>query len=235
MAKIVRKLMKRFGSTGGTNSIATFGSLAASAPARTTGALADPDTIQSLSNWLTGWYGAVLGDNSPAIEDMNAAMFVFAYQLAYLMQTGTAEWNSATVYYTGSLVNNGSGVLYRSLTDDNTGNALTDTVNWALAGGKLNVLSVTTTHSILAAENGFTFETDIATVGYNFQLPSPAAVGSGFNFAIVDKTGSFNAVNFPTLVRFGTEKIMGLQASFNMKSTWGAYRFYTDGTDWFQY
>lgn len=234
MAKLTRKLMKLFGSTAGTNAIAKFGSLAAGSATRYTGATADPDNIQALGNWLTGWYGAVLGGNSPAIEDMNGAMFVFAYQLAYLMQTGVPEWNSGTTYYIGSLVNNGSGVLYRSLTDTNLNNVLTDTTNWALSNGKLNVLNVSAVHAIVAAENGFCYDTDVSTVGFNFTLPSPAAVGSGFNFSIIDKNGSFNTTNFPTLVPFGPDKIMGLNSNFLMKSTWSQWNFYTDGTDWFQ-
>ncbi|PMZ30506.1 hypothetical protein C1X25_36230, partial [Pseudomonas sp. GW247-3R2A] len=76
----------------------------------------DPTVIQSLSNWLTGWFGAVVGGNSPAIEDMNAVCFVYAYQLAYLMQQGIPEYDSGTTYFTGSLCTSG-GVIYRSLQD----------------------------------------------------------------------------------------------------------------------
>lgn len=128
MAKIPRKLMKQFGSAAGVDQIAQFGSLFAGTPALYTGS-ADPDAVQGLANWLTGWFGAAIGGNSPAIEDMNAAFFVMAYQLSYIFQAGVAEWNTDTIYYTGSLVNDG-GVLYKSLTDDNTGNAVTDITNW---------------------------------------------------------------------------------------------------------
>lgn len=131
MAKIARKTQKIFGSTAGFQQIAQFGSLAASAPVFTT----DPDVIQALSNYLQGWYAAVIGANSPAIEDMNAVLFLYAYQLAYMMQEGVAEWDAGTTYYTGSLVNDGSGVLYISLTNNNTGNLLTDFANWGYYGG----------------------------------------------------------------------------------------------------
>lgn len=130
MAKITRKVQKIFGQTAGLNQIAQFGSLAASTPTYTT----DPDTIQALSNYLQGWFGAVVGSNSPAIEDMNALCYLFAYQLAYLMQEGVPEWNSQTTYYTGSVVNDGSGNLYTSLIDTNLNNALTDGTKWAMQG-----------------------------------------------------------------------------------------------------
>lgn len=126
MAKITREVAKIFGSTAGVNQIGQFGSLAAGSPAYST----DPGTIQNLSQWLSGWFEAVIGANSPAIEDMNAFCYVVAYQIAYLMQTGVAEWNSETTYYIGSLANDGLGNTFVSITDDNLNNALTDGANW---------------------------------------------------------------------------------------------------------
>jgi alpha-tubulin suppressor-like RCC1 family protein len=130
MSKILRKVSKIFGSSAGTNQIAEFGSLAAGSPTFTT----DPVVIQSLSNFLTGWFGAVVGANSPAIEDMNALCYLYAYQIAYLMQAGVPEYDATTTYYTGSLVNS-AGSLYRSVVDNNTGNALSNSSYWALAAG----------------------------------------------------------------------------------------------------
>lgn len=126
MAKIARATMKIFGSSAGANQIAQFGSLNAGSPTFTT----NVTTIQALSNYLVGWYNAVIGGNSPAIEDMNALFYLYAYQLAYLFQTGIAEWDSGTTYYTGSLVNDGLGNIYTSLLDTNLNNALTNTTYW---------------------------------------------------------------------------------------------------------
>lgn len=126
MAKLVRKSQKVFGSTAGTNERGVIGSFAAGSPAYST----DPDTIQSLSNFLQGWYGVVVGQNSPAIQDMNALDFLLTRQLAYLFQSGVAEYDSGTTYYIGSLASDGFGGTYVSITDDNTGNALSDTSNW---------------------------------------------------------------------------------------------------------
>lgn len=133
MAKITRVVAKIFGSGAGVNQIAQFGSLFAGAPAFTT----DPVQVQNLSNWLTGWFAAAIGGNSPAIEDMNAVMYVYAYQLAYLMQAGVAEWDATTTYYTGSLVNDGSGAIYVSRTDGNINHLVSDATYWKLVSGNV--------------------------------------------------------------------------------------------------
>jgi hypothetical protein len=133
MAKITRVLAKIFGTGAGTDQRSVFGSLFAGAPAFST----DPELIQSLSNWEDGWFSAAIGGNAPAIEDMNSALFVLAYQIAYQMQAGVPEWNTDTVYYIGSLANSATGVTYVSRTDDNQGNALSDTANWKVVGGNI--------------------------------------------------------------------------------------------------
>ena len=125
MAKIARKNQKIFGSNAGATEIGQFGSLKAASPAYTT----DPETIQALSNYLDGWYEAVIGGNSPAIQDMNALCYLFGYQLSYLFQAGVPEWNTDTTYYIGSLVQSG-GILYRSITDTNSGNDPASSAEW---------------------------------------------------------------------------------------------------------
>lgn len=130
MAKITRKVAKIFGSSAGANQIAKFGSLAAGSPATYSGATADPATIQSLGNWLSGWFAGVEGANSPAIEDLNAFCYTMAYQIAYQMQEGIPEWDSSTTYYTGSIVQDGSANIYYSLVDNNLNNLVSDTSKW---------------------------------------------------------------------------------------------------------
>ncbi len=126
MAKITRQPQKIFGSSAGTNQITQFGSFAAGSIAYTT----NITTIQALSNYLTGWFGAVLGSENPCIEDWNALCYLFAYQLAYILQTGIAEWETTTPYYIGCFASDSTGGIYYSLTDNNTGNALSDSTKW---------------------------------------------------------------------------------------------------------
>lgn len=130
MSKIMRQTAEIFASQASTAQIAQFGSLAANAPMVYSGLTATPAGIQALANWLQGWFSGVEGAASPAIEDLNGYCFVMAYQIAYCLQTGVAEWDSGTTYFIGSVVNDGHGNLYVSLTDNNLNNALTNTSNW---------------------------------------------------------------------------------------------------------
>lgn len=137
MARLNRIEAKIFASNAGADQIAKFGSLAASAPAFTT----DADEAQSLSQFLSGWFSAVIGGNSPCIEDMNALFYVITYQIAQIMQSGVPEYNAATTYYSGQMCSDGAGTIYVSLVDDNIGNALTDSTKWrTFIGGKEQTL-----------------------------------------------------------------------------------------------
>ena len=125
MARLSRVTQSIFGSTAGFDQIAQFGSLAAGTPTFTTNIA----TIQSLSNYLAGWFNAVVGGNSPAIEDMNALFYLITTQLAYILQAGIPEWDAGTTYFTGNLVQSG-GTTYVSLTNSNLNNAVTVTTSW---------------------------------------------------------------------------------------------------------
>lgn len=129
MSKITRALQKIFGgSLAAPSNIAKFGSLKAGSP----GYSLDPAEIQT-ANWLQGFGGALInapgGLASPALQDMNAVLYVLSRQLAYVFQAGLPEWDASTTYYIGSWAQV-AGVAYISKTDDNTGNPVTDTNNW---------------------------------------------------------------------------------------------------------
>lgn len=130
MAKLTRILQKVFGVNAGTDERAQIGSFAAGAPAFTT----DLNTMQSLANYGQGLFGVCVGENSPALEDLNSLYYLMTRQLAYLMQAGVAEYDSGTSYYIGSIVNV-SGVTYVSLTDDNLSNPVTDVTKWKVQAG----------------------------------------------------------------------------------------------------
>jgi hypothetical protein len=140
MSGTPRKNMKLFGSTPGVNQVSQFGSRFNGAVNYTT----DVEVIQGLSNWLTGWYEAVLGGNAPTIQDTNAAFIVFAYQLFYLFEKGVAEWNANTTYYVGSLVNSG-GILYVSIANANLDNPLSDLAHWKVLGNGIRVVTAADT------------------------------------------------------------------------------------------
>lgn len=169
MSKLTRVTQKIFGSLAGLNQIAEFGTFAQGSPAFST----DPAAIQT-NTFLAGWFSAVLGDNSPCIEDMNALFYVIAYQLAYLMQEGIAEWDSATTYYIGSLVNS-SGVVYASLTNNNLNNAVTDGVNWKVIVG--NPVRAVTANFTVNPGNAM-IEADATTGNITATLPSASAMAN---------------------------------------------------------
>lgn len=131
MAKLARKLLTLFGIDGSTGSFEQFGSNVAGAPVFTKDVL----SIQTLDAWKNGWQNAVFGTNkAPFLEDMNAWMFVHSYMATYMLQEGVPEYDSTTSYFIGGIVKKtGTSELYKSLTNDNLGNALpskTDNANW---------------------------------------------------------------------------------------------------------
>ena len=133
MSAIPRKTQKIFGGSLAANlNVAQFGSLRAGTPNYTL----DLDVIQGLAAWGNAWNGAVVtvggNPNVPPIQDMNAAFLVITQQLAYLLQSGAPEYDSATTYFTGQVVRKtGTQTLYTSLVDTNLGNALADKTKWA--------------------------------------------------------------------------------------------------------
>lgn len=162
MARLPRVFQKLFGSGASTNQMASeFGSLANATPSRTDGAgvLATPSLIQSLTQWVDGWFAESLLDNALALEDLNSFSFLTFYQICYLMQAGIAEYDPDTTYYQGSLVQDGMGRIIVSNINDNTGNdPVTTSGNWLCidaSGGSIintsiNYSSIGTESLILA-------------------------------------------------------------------------------------
>ena len=124
MSRLTRYTQKLFGSTAGTGRISEFGSLQAGTPTTYSGTTVTPVDIQALSNFLQGWDGAVIGNNSPAIQDLTALDYLWGYQLSYILQVGIPEWDAGTTYYQYNYVTV-NGVPYVSDINNNTGNSPT--------------------------------------------------------------------------------------------------------------
>lgn len=193
MSKLNRYTQELFGSTAPANKIAEFGSFAAGSPLRYSGASANPALIQALSNFLTGWTGAVVGNNSPLIEDMNAVCFLFAYQLAYLMQEGVPEWDSGTTYYIGSLVSS-NGFTYMSITNSNLGNPVTDQTNWAQPPQNGTVTPNTSGNIVVATGDTMSYP--------NLTVPNNGSV-------VVDTGANFVGFNYIKLQGNATFSLQG--------------------------
>lgn len=236
MARLARYTQQIFGSSAGANQMAKFGSLAAAAPATFSGATITPTLVQTLSNYLTGWFGAVIGANSPAIEDMNAICYLYAYQLTYLMQMGIAEYDAGTIYFKGCLVNDATGVLYVSLTDSNTGNALSSTTNWAPYVSGVNTVAVNpasgtyaSPYAMVTADLGKTFLVNSANGAMQFNLPAPA---NNYRFKVKD-VGALFGTNNCTIHRNAAEKIELVASDYIAQAPGGEWEFSSNGTDWF--
>lgn len=164
MVKQTRFFQKIFASNAPAAEVGKFGSFAAGDPA----SAANPDEIQSLSQFVDGWNSAVSEDNAPCIEDFNALAQLFSYQLSYLLTAGVAEWHSGTTYYVGHIVSDGSGFLYRSLSNDNLNNAITDGTKWTGISGGLSLWSSTenyTAGDIVINDQGEPYRARINSVG----------------------------------------------------------------------
>jgi hypothetical protein len=185
MAKIPRVFQKIFALTSGANQLAKFGSLAAGAPVFTG---TDAAAGQSLAQFDGGWFTAILGGNSPAIEDRNTLDYIITHQLAYLMQAGVAEWEPTTVYYKGSLVNS-AGNIYISLTDANSNNVVTSAANWKMIGG--GYAAKTTTYTALITDD--VISAYAFSGGFTVTLPG-AAAAIGKRLTIKKTDSSANVV-----------------------------------------
>lgn len=168
MAKIERYNgnVAAFASQADTNKRTTFGTT-------DTG----DDTLDGnlTADYFTGWQ--IVGPNdSPTLEDFNAAMFTAGQFLSYLHQAGVPEWNGVQQYQIGSYVNR-SGVLYVCKTADHVSVTApeSDGINWggldesfvALTGAQSidGVKTFTESPIVPAATAGFQAATYDQTVG----------------------------------------------------------------------
>lgn len=226
MAKIVRKAAKIFGQDSGIDQISQFGSLAAAAPVFST----DPDVIQALQNYLDGWFAGVVGANSPAIEDMNALCYLFAYQIAYLLQAGVPEWDSGTTYFVGGIVSN-SGVLYVSLVNDNV-SPLTDISRWGapIIARALSINPAATPTLLMdAAFNETAICVNSVNGALTINLPALSSLGGG-RFIVVDSGGVCDLSPI-TIVPNGTDTIQGLNVNYILNSPGGSWTFQPVGNN----
>lgn len=231
MARLTRYTQSVFGSTATSNQMAQYGSLAAGTPLLYSGSTITPAIVQALSNYSSGWFAAVEGAYSPAIEDQNSLDFLETYQLSYLMQLGVPEWDAGTTYYLGSLAQNGSGVIYRSLTNTNLNNALTVTASWLPITGSADIAinpGSTPTYVMTASDNGKTFFVASNNGAMQFTLPAGAL---NFTFTIKDSGGNVEYSNI-TVLQNAAETIEGLAATYTCNSNYGTWVFNCSNPNW---
>lgn len=222
MAKITRAIQKIFcGDVPAIDNVAVFGSLAASNPDYSD----DPIEIQSLAAYGQGWESATVLNQAPALQDMNALLYLFSRQIAYQFQMGIPEWIATETYYIGSFVNS-SGVLYYSLTNGNINNLVTDTTKWQkFLAVNTTVKAVTAAYTILSTDS-----TLICAGSTSYAVTLPAVSGiSGRQYQIKSNLA------LPYLVTVNVVSGGGLidGQSTCVLSQYQAITVVTDGTGWF--
>ena len=194
MAKLTRKLKKIF-SINSPSDIGVWGSI-------NTTTSTDPDIIQS-TGYETGVSAAeVSGKKLLPRKDFNGLKYETDYHLAYLYQSGIPEYNAATTYYVGDIVRGDStSFIYKSLVDNNVGNALTS-ASWLLCGDLANGLvndNIADNGDFIIAQRGtsFTSATTFTNDDGNYTLDRWKVGNSAGTTGVIDVSRFTAPVNLP--------------------------------------
>jgi hypothetical protein len=187
MAKLPRYTAQVFGTTAGSNQMSEFGSLAAGTPAEYSGTTITPTIVQALSAFQSGWYSAVLGQNSPTIQDMNSLFYLTTYQSAYILEMGIGEYDSGTTYYQYSVCQY-NGTLYQA-NQTSTGNLPTSTTYWGILSNPSQLVSETAAYSILPSDSIVLLSA--ASAAFTSTLPTAVGVlGKSYTIKKIDSTSN---------------------------------------------
>jgi len=227
-SRLTRYTQLLFGSSASANQMAEFGSFANSyptVPTRYSGSTITPTIIQTLAQFLDGWSSAVIAGNAPAIEDMNSLFFLCFYQLYYVLQLGIPEWDSGTTYYIGSIVQDGSGNQFVSLTNTNLNNLITDATNWKPQGA--GVVTVTASTALTSVNN--VVRSNSTSGSLTQTLPAVASCFIGQKITIKDVgTGG----NTTSVKGHSAELIDGNNTYFSTLSEYDSLTVMNNGTSW---
>ncbi len=139
MTNFIRKFLDEFAGNNKNDELTIFGSTGAGSPSNSS----DPEVLQSNSKFREGWKGATLLNagnltRNPVQNEWSALNYIHNYQINHILQKGMQEWNILTEYFIGDKVSSGV-IIYKSLTNNNIGNAVTDVVNWEVVGKISNI------------------------------------------------------------------------------------------------
>lgn len=193
MSKLSRVIQRIFGETGGSGEFGVFGSNAATPPGTNT---KDLTTIQSLSQYLQGWFSATANASEPPrIEDRNSLDLLWSSQLAYLFQNGAPEWlNDADQrYYEDISFVSYGGDLYQAILGDDVTNINvqkqpdTETTWWKIVYAKdtLEVVTTDTPINLASYKDDYTVIADLASA-------------STVSFSNVLRSGKILKINNPS-------------------------------------
>jgi hypothetical protein len=120
-------------------------------------------TLQALPAYQEGWSDAVIsGEELPSLEEFNGLHKIETEQLQYLLNKGIPEYSADAEYYIGDIQREVGGTkLYKSITDNNIGNALTDTLNWQELGDLADLIGL---NQATTTDSGFSLLPDQITI-----------------------------------------------------------------------
>lgn len=136
MTNFTRKFLDEFAKDNKNTDLIVYGSTASG------GAIpsSDPEVLQGDPNFRLGWKGATLENltnntRNPVRNEWSALDYIHNYHINHILQKGGQEYNPLTEYYIDDLSREVGGTkLYKSLVNNNIGNALTDVSKWQFVG-----------------------------------------------------------------------------------------------------
>ena len=219
-----------FGSTASAGRISQFGSLKAGTPTTYSGSTITPAEVQDQSgssagsNYLQGLDGALIANNSPAVQDINAMLNMITYQLAYLMQSGIPEYDSNTVYYTNQIVREG-GTLYQSLMNSNAGNdPATNPSDWAVFSSATKTAVISASSGAYVGGSGVSPVTNltvnIVTTGNPVQISliSDGTTGTGY-FAVYLSSSTATQLGFRAILNVDSTNVYSQDFALDVNTT----------------
>ena len=136
MTNFTRKFLDEFAKDNKNTDLTVYGSTANGGSIVSS----DPEILQSNPKFREGWKGATLENltnntRNPVRNEWSALDYIHNYHINSILQKGGQDYNVLTEYFIGDLVKDeGTAIFYKSITNNNIGNALTDIANWQLIG-----------------------------------------------------------------------------------------------------
>lgn len=146
-----------------------------------------------------------------------------------LLAGGVPQWNSTVTYSKGNLVWDGTtaGLIYVSLTNSNTNNALSSVSNWALFCGGVQRAALTTNTTLATSDHMSTVRSNSTAGALTHTLPPCSTTPIGFTVTVKDiGTGGFATTvkgsgsdQIDGAVTYGTVLIQYASATFRNNGT----------------
>lgn len=164
MEKLDRFVPKVYGISAGEDDVGIIGSMHEGTPT-IANTIAE---IQSLAAYENGLRSILIGENSPILEEDNGLFKLITYFLAYMSQTGVAEWSATEEYHENSMVNYG-GTLFYSIENANINNEPIDDAFWRRANddSTLAYEAAIQTRLFTSASANWTYDQAVQEVGTN--------------------------------------------------------------------